>query len=326
MAANKLDKHHEEETVIKRAARKGEEDEHGGAWKVAFADFCLALMCLFLVLWVLAARNQEKLEEVMKSSGGGSLVSEGGNHLLDHNSSPQGSLIPREPVPGDAAEAKSIGKHSAGDVDVETKLNKSRFESAADLKELAAVLAEMSDQAGLASNLQSVITPYGLRVMLHDTDKQGMFQRGSAIPSDPFSALLFKLGKLFTHIDNQLLVIGHTDAAQYSGQDNAAFSNWSLSSNRAMAARASLLKGGMPAASILQVVGMAERAPLDAEHPLAAVNRRIELVILTPGQAQLIAQMYGMPGKVVPIAKGVDSALPEISRLEQLRRQLAAHK
>ncbi|SCK17560.1 flagellar motor protein MotB [Vogesella sp. LIG4] len=313
---------HDEEAIVKRVSRGHEEDEHGGAWKVAFADFCLALMCLFLVLWVLAARNQEQLEAVVNSSGG-SVVADGNPSLLDHISYPPGSLIPREPVPGQAAEAKAPGKHSAGDTDNgDIHLSKTRFDSAADMQELAQALADMSEAAGLAGNLQTMITPYGLRVMLHDTDKQGMFQRGSAVPSDPFRALLLRIAPVFARIENQLVIVGHTDAAQYHGQGNSGFSNWSLSSSRAMSARANLLQGGLPAGKVLQVVGMAERAPLDSAQPLAAVNRRIELLVLTPAQARLIATMYGMPQQVVPLTRGVDTVAPNGQALQALQQRL----
>ncbi|WP_174873891.1 flagellar motor protein MotB [Vogesella oryzae] len=315
---------HDEEAIVKRVSRGHEEDEHGGAWKVAFADFCLALMCLFLVLWVLAARNQEQLEAVMNTNGG-SVIAEGNNSVLDHISYPPGSLIPREPVPGMAAEAKAPGKHSAGDTDNgDIRLSKTRFDTAADMQELAQALADMSEQAGLAGNLQTMITPYGLRVMLHDTDKQGMFQRGSSVPSDPFRKLLLRIGPMFARIENPLVIVGHTDAAQYRGQTPGGFSNWSLSSSRAMSARANLLQGGLPAGQVLQVVGMAERAPLDAAQPLAALNRRIELLVLTTSQAKLIASMYGVPQQVVPLTAGVDTVAPNGKALQALQQKLQA--
>lgn len=317
-------KHNKHEAaVVKRVSRKAHDDGHGGAWKVAFADFCLALMCLFLVLWVLAARNQEQLEQLMRTPGG-NIASEGGSRLLEHSATP-GTLIPRDPIPGAAqTDSNNPGKRSVGDADVDDdiRLSKKRYESAADLQELAQALARLSEDANLRRNLQSVITPYGLRVMLHDTDKQGMFQRGSAVPSDPFRKLLHRMGPLFAQIDNQMLVVGHTDAHQYTGQSFSAYSNWSLSSNRAMAARVNLLEGGMPAHSILQVVGMADRAPLDAHDPLAAVNRRIELLVLTSDQARLIAEMFAMPQAGTPLVDGVSTSLPDQPLLSRLRQKL----
>ncbi|NHR06837.1 OmpA family protein [Chromobacterium haemolyticum] len=297
--ANKPNREHEA-AVIKKVSRRQDSEGHGGAWKVAFADFVLALMCLFLVLWVLAARDQENLQQLL-TAGGGSPLKAGGSRSIEHTGTPPGSLIPRDPIPGQpttTTKADSMLQES-------NKVAKKTFDgqgqrsldSVADLEKLAGLLAKMSQDAGLASNLQTVVTPYGLRVMLHDTDNQGMFERGSAIVEPRFKRLLHDMGDMFSHIDNQLLIVGHTDAAQYRTAGFGSFSNWGLSSNRAMAARLHLLEGGMNAAGILQVVGMADRAPLDVAHPLAAYNRRIELLVMTSKQAQAVVAMFGPPGQ-----------------------------
>lgn len=314
---SKSDKH--AEAVIKRVSRRHDDEGHGGAWKVAFADFCLALMCLFLVMWVLAARNQERAEEIMRAVGGHTM-DEGKGVMPETMGGPRGSLISREPLPRDP-EAQHRQTDNSQDVQPQ---HKTRYETAADLASLAKILSRLSEDAGLASNLQTVVTPYGLRVMLHDTDKQGMFERGSAIPNERFRQLLRQMGPLFARIDNQMLIVGHTDAVQYAGQDRAAFSNWALSSNRAMAARAQLLGGGMAADSILQVVGMADRAPLDIHDTKAGVNRRIEMLILTSAQAHSLAGMFGMPRNPEALTPTVDTELPDHALLKALRAKLVS--
>jgi chemotaxis protein MotB len=180
----------------------------------------------------------------------------------------------------------------------------------------------MSADACLSSNLQTVITAYGLRVMLHDTDKQGMFESGSAVPSARFAGVLHKMGPLFAAMANQMLIVGHTDSQAYADRSATAFSNWNLSSNRAMAARGLLIEGGMASDGILQVVGMADRAPIDTRNVRAGVNRRIELLILTAGQADSIAAMFGTPAQVTPLIENVDSALPDRDALQALRDHL----
>ncbi|MBS1190273.1 MAG: motB [Rhodocyclaceae bacterium] len=306
------------EAVIKRVSRKNEEDEHGSAWKVAFADFCLALMCLFLVLWVMAARDKEELQENLNIVGGG-LIDEGQGHMTETVGGPTGSLIPRDPV---VARENAILEAGMG-----KRVIKNRYESAEELQDLARALALLSEQAGLAGNLQTIVTPYGLRVMLHDTDRVGMFVRGSAVPSERFRQLLRRMGPVFALMENQMLIVGHTDSVQFAAdRQGPLFSNWTLSSQRAMAARTELLAGGMPAEGVLQEVGMADRAPLDVERPAAGVNRRIELLILTSGQAQAVAAMFGMPRETVPLMEGVDSALPDDKTLSLLRNKLRAQK
>jgi chemotaxis protein MotB len=321
---NKSDKKHE--TVVKRSSRKHDHESHGGAWKVAFADFSLALMCLFLVLWVLAARNAERLEQILKAPGGNP-VDEGQSFKPEPAGGPRGSLIERNPVQhrGDAT-ARGIGIGTGGVENPnpvpEPTFAKQRYESPAELLALSKMLAQLSAEAGLAQNLQTIVTPSGLRVLLHDTDRQGMFERGSAVPDERFVGLLRKMGPLFARMENQMVIVGHTDAVQYADHGAGAFSNWQLSSNRAMAARAQLLEGGMAADSILQVVGMADRAPIDAKDATAAVNRRIELLVLTDGQARNISAMFGMPAQLQPLTPEADLALPDHETLQALRARL----
>jgi chemotaxis protein MotB len=326
--ANSRDKSHG--TIVKRVSKRGHDEAHGGAWKVAFADFMLALMCLFLVLWVLAARNMERTDELIRTSGG-KLFDEGTGPKIQSITYARGSLIPREPVPaqGDTLQARKAftnGENGPPDQTPGRTLSRRRYDSPADLQELSSVIARLGKETGLASNLQAVVTPYGLRVMLHDTDKQGMFERGNAFPTERFRRLLRKMGPVFAQIENQMLIVGHTDSLPYADGDLAAFSNWTLSGNRAMAARYHLMLGGMPTTSTLQVVGMADRAPLDAEHPQADVNRRIELLILTIDQARNIAAMFGVPGQTVPLLPGVETTLPERRALTALRDNLAPQR
>jgi chemotaxis protein MotB len=302
------DKH--DGAVIKRAGRKREEETHSGAWKVAFADFCLALLALFLVLWLMAAREQQAMKEVMEAPG--NRANQGKGAMPEAMGGPRGSLIERFPLPRSGAAAVASAEPA-----------RVRYTTPADLNVLAKALADISSDTGLAANLEAIVTPYGLRVMLHDTEQRGMFVRGSAIPTDRFRGLLRRMGPLFAKMDNQLLIVGHTDSSQYAGSDYAAYSNWTLSSNRAMAARANLLAGSMPVDSVLQVVGMADRAPFDTANPAAAINRRIELLILTRGQANNVAAMFGVPHNREALTDEIDAAMPDVDSLKQLRQKIA---
>ncbi|WP_338763720.1 flagellar motor protein MotB [Massilia sp. METH4] len=314
------DKHHET-TIVKRGGGKHAHDDHGGAWKVAFADFCLALMCLFLVLWLMAARNTESLQQILTQADGNK-TDQGKGVMPEQVGGPRGSLIERFPMPRTGNSDVQGKEEQSTQQNPQQAPSKVAYETRDDLAQLAKALQQMSQDAGLKSNLQSVITPYGLRVMLHDTDKQGMFVRGSAIPTGKFQSLMRKMGPLFARMKNQMLIVGHTDSLQYQDTSHAAFSNWNLSSNRAMSARAQLLAGSMPADSVLQVVGMADRAPLDKKHATAGVNRRIELLILTSNQASAVASMFGMPGNTESIAPQVEAEMPDTSELKRLREQM----
>lgn len=312
-------------TIVKKVARKGHDESHGGAWKVAFADFVLALMSLFLVLWVLAARDAEQALEDVRRVGGGKLFDEGGA-LIERMERRGGSLIPREPVPATSDMVQPRRPFTSGDSEVRSKAplaiaDRARLlESTGDFRELSAVIAQLAQDSGLRSNLQTVLTPQGLRVLLHDSERVGMFERGNAFPSDRFRTLLRRLGPVFAQVQNQLLVVGHTDSVPFANAETnpAALSNWSLANHRAMAARFHMIAGGMPTDSVLQVVGMADRAPLDLARTDADVNRRIELLVLTREHARAIAAMYGPPAAATPTVPALDLTPSERGALQVL--------
>jgi chemotaxis protein MotB len=298
----------EEHAIVKRAGgRRGHDEGHGGAWKVAFADFCLALTALFLVLWLMAARQQQSLAKIVQdATTSGQIAGPGDKPEIDGG--PRGSLIDRFPMP-QKGEGPAPGE----------RVN---YDSPQDLARLSQALAKLSEEAGLGQNLSAVVTPFGLRVMLHDTDRQGMFMRGSPLPTPRFGRLLRKMGPLFAGMENQMLIVGHTDSVQYADAGHAAYSNWTLSTNRGLAARAELLEGGMRKESVLQVVGMADRAPLDAANPKADANRRIELLILTRAHAASVAAMFGSPDAKAP-ARDPRADERDAAEVDKLRRQLA---
>jgi chemotaxis protein MotB len=314
-ATKKGDKH--EETIIKRGGGRQQDDEHGGAWKVAFADFCMALMALFLVLWLIAARDASQAKKIVRDNMANGLI-EGTGGKPEVKSDPNGSLIERFQLPraNGGSQGPAAGSKTAPDV-------RTKYESASELAALAHALEQMSADAGLSSNLATVITPNGLRVMLHDTDHQGMFVRGSPLPTDKFAKLLRAMAPLFEKMENQMLIVGHTDALQYTYTGPHGYSNWSLSVNRALAARGELLTGGMRPESVLQLVGMADQAPLDTARPDAPVNRRIELLILTSAQAASVKAMFGTPASAENLTKDVSTTSPAEMELQQLRSQLA---
>ncbi|WP_175885460.1 flagellar motor protein MotB [Burkholderia sp. BCC0044] len=281
--------------IVKRAVRRGHDDDHGGSWKIAFADFCLALMCLFLLLWVLGARDEEearlKLGEMADS-----MMYDGGSGVLEGTAVLNSAALPDGRTP----------RVAGNEADVMTSAG-----SVADTREalhaLAARVRALAEEAGLRDNLQAIVTPMGLRIVLHDTDERGVFVSGGATPSEPFQPVLTRLGELMGAAGNSMLVIGHTDSVPYRGTDVGSRSNWHLSGDRAMSARRWLLEGGMASRQVLQVVGMADRAPL-ANDPRAPINRRIEFLMLTPERARTIQTMFGRPEHVVPLTRGVNAA------------------
>ena len=311
--------------VVKRVPRKASESRHSGAWKVAFADFVLALLCLFMVMWLMAVRQQQHLQELLRAHGG-SLIHEGIGRMAESMGGPRGSLIERNPLPSDGNVLGPRRPSSTYDDPqgrgAPIRLSKTLYESREDMQELGEILARLSEQNGLAGNLQWMVTPFGLRVMLHDTEKAGMFELGSAVPNERFRRLLREIGPLFARIENQMLIVGHTDSLPYADRGPYGMSNWELSSARALAARSNLIAGGMPPRSVLQVVGLADVSPLNAENTTAPENRRIELLILTRQQARNIEAMFGAPDEVMPLIDGVVTSVPKREELAALRDEL----
>jgi chemotaxis protein MotB len=274
-------------------------------------------MALFLVLWLIAAREAQQVKNQVRDNTASGLI-EGTGGKPEIKSSPAGSLIERFQLPksNGGAEGPAAGARA------NTQTVRTKYESPSELAALAHQLEQMSADAGLASNLATVITPDGLRVMLHDTDRQGMFVRGSPLPTARFANLLRAMAPLFEKMENQMLIVGHTDSLQYTRAGPTSYSNWSLSVNRALAARSELLIGGMRGESILQLVGMADRAPIDAAHPDASANRRIELLILTSKQAAAIKNMFGTPTDTEPLTSSVSTSRTDDAALKDLRSQM----
>ncbi|WP_374625785.1 OmpA family protein [Pandoraea sp.] len=245
----------------RRSRAPQEEGSH--AWKVAFADLCLVLMCLFVVMWVLERRVFES-PPASEAQAVGTLT----------------STAPNSPSQGASAAQLEA-------------LPNGQFESPADMARLATAVQQLSQAAQLSDHVSTSITPDGLRVRLADSDERGMFERGSATPSPGARALLARIGALLAGVDNALMIVGHTDAVRYRTSAADGYTNWHLSSDRALAARTALVGGGLPIGRVLMAVGMADHAPLLADNPTAAANRRIEFVVLTKTRATQLAQMFG---------------------------------
>lgn len=307
--AKRPDQGHEE-IVVKKAGGKHQHDDHGGAWKVAFADFCLALMCLFLVLWVLAARDKEEIEAAV--GGGANKVSAMavGERMLGEFQ--PGQMIPKDPIVTPKPQDKTGGQPDA----------KRLLDSPEELAELSRRVHAAGATIGISDHITAVVTAEGLRILIHDTEKQGMFRLGSAEPMPAFAKLLRSIGPMFQEIDNQLVIAGHTDGIPYQGSSAFAASNWSLSMDRALAARAHMLAGGMPASSVLQVIGMADVALMDPEHPHAALNRRVELLVTTQAHAGNVMKTFGRLQERQPMTPVLESSVADTPVLDILRKKL----
>lgn len=297
-------------TVIRRQIKKSHAGHHGGAWKVAFADFTLAMMALFMTLWIVNSVSQTDRENIVAALHGHSIFN--GNGI-----SPLSSLakkINSKPI-AHPAENKSAAIDNASEEkarETSKKMADMKQKSASELGELANSINEIALKAHMESNLEMEIVPQGLRILIKDNQNRNMFERGSAKIMPFFRVLLSELTPVFDSLDNKLIITGHTDAMPYKG-DARHYNNWNLSGDRALSARRVMEQAGMPASKVMQVSAMADQMLLDAADPAGASNRRIEIMVLTHSAADTLYQFFGSQGEKVvkPLAARLDTQLPK---------------
>jgi chemotaxis protein MotB len=278
-------------TIIKRI-KKGGEGHHGGAWKVAYADFVTAMMAFFLLLWLLNAVTEEQLNGVAdyftpiaastRESGaggmlGGQAIGEGA--ATSRTGSTAAVVLPPPSIGAggedmtDAQEGKATEEEIARAI--EEKQAKEFEQAASDLRRAITGIPEL---APLASSLLIDNTPEGLRVQIIDQDKVDMFAPGSANLYPRAKELLAQIARIIRKMPNKISISGHTDPS--TAVDPSGYTNWELSSDRALATRRALLEGGLDDKQIDKVIGRADKDPLDPKQPRSPRNRRISIVLL----------------------------------------------
>ena len=272
----------EHEIIIKRRGKKGHDDEHGGAWKVAFADFTLAMMALFMVLWII----QPQMEQSNPSYGemeSNPLV-DGGAGIFDGTSTSPLELdgIPVRPPQADETDRKDAKSDQDGS---------RNYGSTEELKKLAELMREVASEVDALANLEVDVVPQGLRILIKDDQQRFMFQRGSATLNPHFQKLLGVLAGVLSKVDNKLIISGHTDATPYRQKNG--YDNWNLSGDRALRARNALVDAGLAERSVLQVTAQAAVMPLLPEDPQSGANRRVEILLLTASAEALYKELFG---------------------------------
>lgn len=283
--------------VIKRVKKVS--GHHGGAWKVAFADFATAMMAFFLVLWLTAGTSPEVREAVegyFKDPVG---FTEGGSrNPIDLGGSP--SLAPAD---------------FAADNTEKMQMDEKTINEAADnveLRRMEQILEDVKEQIEQSETLHAFrdqllldITEEGLRIQIVDRSNRPMFDSGSAQLKYYSEDILFELAKPLSHVPNKISVTGHTDSTPFTGR--AGYSNWELSADRANTARRALVAGGVAERQVAQVVGLADSVLFDQELPTAPVNRRIAIIVLNRDAADVIQKHAGRSSENVIDVSGYAS-------------------
>ncbi|HFK5799499.1 TPA: putative lateral flagellar export/assembly protein LafU [Enterobacter hormaechei subsp. oharae] len=288
----------EHTTIIKRSSRKSHDAFHGGAWKVAFADFTLAMMALFMVLWIMGSVTEEERKEIVSQLNGQSIFE---GQTLSPITQPHGTggkIAVTEKRDRDTKQKKKQQNvvTPAAMAKSET-LDDVKSRSQNEIEDLARIIMKITSAYDAQSNLKIEIVPQGLRILITDDRKREMFQRSSAILTPFFKRLLTEFAPELNKIDNKIIITGHTDATRFRDQD--LYNNWNLSGERAMQARRVLTNAGLDQSKVLQVSGMADQMLIDPDNPLSSSNRRIEIMVLTQSASESLYQFFGQHGEKV---------------------------
>ena len=272
--------------IIVKRVKKIAGGHHGGAWKIAFADFATAMMAFFMLLWLMssATPEQKKLISGYFQDPVG-FTESASPYVIDLGGTPT-------PAPDKTLNPEVKDQLEAGpeqDVGKESEVNPAQAESLAEQVErerLELLLQELQNKVEENPQLKQFkdqilfeITQDGLRIQIMDAENRPMFASGSANLEPYFEDILLAMSDTIKAVPNKISVSGHTDAKPFVGRGD--FGNWELSANRANAARRALVFGGYPDDQVARVVGYASSALFDRDKPLNPVNRRIDIIVLT---------------------------------------------
>ena len=269
--------------IIKRVKKVKGHGHHGGAWKIAYADFVTAMMAFFLLMWLLTVATEEQLQGISDYFDQPLRISMMGGQAVGEQS---------RPLPGGGEDLSlTDGEVRWGDP---TPEEIEAMRQAEELEELEALKERIEQAIDSIDSLRQYrdqllidITDEGLRVQIVDLENRPMFEIGSARLQPYASSVLSELAELFNQVGNRISITGHTDAAPFAGGE-AGYSNWELSNDRANAARRELIRSGLDSNKMLRIVGLASTVPLDREDPFNAINRRISILVLNREAEQAI--------------------------------------
>ena len=283
-------------TIIKRSGKKHHGGPHTGAWKVAFADFTLAMMALFMVLWIVGAVSEEERQEIVAQINGKTIFSNQA-FLSIPSKSRSGGGQRSDLEHGKEIENKLEKRWQEQLKQPDQTLQDIVEKSAIEMEDLSRIIMQITNAYEAQSNLKIEIIPQGLRILVQDDKHREMFSRSIALLTPFFNRLLGELAPVLNKLDNKIIITGHTDASRYRDQD--LYNNWNLSGERAMAARRALEKGGLDDTHVLQINAMADQMLLDEAEPLGASNRRIEIMVLTKAASDTLYQFFGNHGEKI---------------------------
>ena len=304
--------------IIVKRIKKGGHGHHGGAWKIAYADFVTAMMAFFLLMWLLGSTTEgdkkgiadyfnSPLKIALLASGSGAgdashIVKGGGKDLSSTTGQVKGGDMD--------AQRNTINLHKLKQEQVRAEV--ARLE---DLKKkVETKIAANMRLAAMAEQIRLDMTRDGLRIQIVDEQNRPMVASGSAVVQPYMRELLHEIGQLLTDVPNRLTLEGHTDALPFAGGERG-YSNWELSADRANASRRELMQGGLPEDRMLRVQGLAASLPFEPKDPLAATNRRISIIVMNrEAEDRLLRSGAEAPAEAAPAEGSGSGWLPALAR------------
>ncbi len=268
--------------IIIKKIKKGGHGHHGGAWKIAYADFVTAMMAFFLLMWLLGSTTEGDKKGIADYFNSPLKISMmGGSGSGDSSSIIKG---------GGSDLSRSGGQVKQGEVEAKRRtINLQALKAEQKRAELAKlqaikekveeVLASNPKLAAMRSQIRLDMTEDGLRIQIVDELNRAMFDSGSAVVQPHMRELLREIGAVLAEVPNRLTLEGHTDAQRFAAGDRG-YGNWELSSDRANASRRELVMGGMPDEHVLRVQGLASSQPFEPGDPASPANRRISIIVM----------------------------------------------
>ena len=323
--------------IVKKIKNKGHAGHHGGAWKVAYADFVTAMMAFFLLLWLLNVTTdiqkrgiadyfQPTIASKSQSGAGGVLggltigppgaqqipasapalaINRPALRQPDEDDDGEEGGTPSqgnadEGAPGGKADSGQPMKHLSAEERERQSAEREEQRFAAAEFTLKQAVEQIPELKGLAQNLIVNRTPEGLEIQLVDQANSPMFALGSAELLDSAKKLIAVITQVVQRLPNKVAITGHTDATPYPG--GRKYTNWELSADRANSSRREFVADGLPEARIGRVAGVAERDPLVPKDPTSPRNRRITVVLLRQAKEPPPAQAAQAPASALPLA------------------------
>ncbi|QEE42280.1 MULTISPECIES: flagellar motor protein MotB [unclassified Methylobacterium] len=272
-------------TIIIKKVKKAGHAHHGGAWKIAYADFVTAMMAFFLLMWLISMTTQEQkngLAEYFAPSASSPATSGAGGMLYGTalDTSGNKASTPRDAARGsvereDTTRATTPGRASDLDASRQAASVQADYSAIASLRQ---ALQTLPDIAELSKNIVIEPTKEGVNVSLVDQDGRSMFREGSVEPHERTRRVLETLAPALRQLPNRLSVTGHTSATRPGSA--RVIEPWNLTAGRALAVREILAGSGVPNDNFTSVVGRADTEPVYPDNPYLAPNRRVTITLL----------------------------------------------